>query len=322
VFNLFSYCFLLLITGIVGMARYQKQDATIINNKPAGIWATEWSSGGNYIALGGDDSTVWIYQSGEYRLIQNFRLGSMVRGISWHPGKNLLAVATINGVQLLEPETGKITGISHLKTGGRGIGWNHSGELLALADNNGEIQLMDRDGNLLRTILKHNSNSFLTLDWHPKKNILVTGSDEIMMFDTAGKQLALIFHRDEPTAVLSVKWHPSGKFFASGDYGHEKEGVPTLLQFWKPDGSPIKTISGHHAEIRNLRWSSDGKMLATASDSLRVLSKEGLLLHAGYSDSNIWSLAWSRDCKNILTGCFENGAIQVWDAQAILLKKL
>lgn len=321
-FYRFTYFFLLLITGIVGLARYQKQDAAITNKKPAGIWATEWSSDGNYIALGGDDSTVWIYQSGEYNLYKNFRLGSMVRGISWHPSKNLLAVATINGVQLIEPATGKITLLPHLKTGGRGIGWNHSGGLLALADNNGEIQLMDDKGSLLRTIPKHNSNSFLTLDWHPQKDILVTGSDEIMMFDTAGKQLALIFHRDEPTGVLSVKWHPSGKFFASGDYGHEKKGVPTLLQFWNADGSPIKTINGHHAEIRNLRWSSDGKMLATASDSLRVWAKDGLLLHAGYSDENIRSLAWSRDCKNILTGCFENGAVQVWDAQAILLKNL
>ena len=139
---------------------------------------------------------------------------------------------------------------------------------------------------------------------------------------TTGKQLALIFHRNESTAVLSVKWHPSGEFFASGDYGHEKEGIPTLLQFWKKDGSPLKTISGHHAGIRNLRWSSDGKKLATASDSLRIWSEDGMLLNAGHSDANIWGLAWSRDCKNILTGCFKTGTIQVWDANAILVKNL
>ncbi len=321
-YNRFTFFCLFLITGIISLAGFQQRDNHFINNTPAGIWATELSADGNYIAIGGDDSTVWIYQWGEYKLLQNFRLGSMVRGLSWHPAKNLLAIATLDGVAILEPGTGKITDISHLKTGGWGIGWNHNGELLALADHHGEIQLMDDKGRLIKTIQKHNNNSFLTLDWHPQKNILVTGSDEIMMFDTTGKQLALIFHRDEPTGILSVKWHPSGEFFASGDYGHEKEGKPTLLQFWNADGSPKKTISGHHAEIRNLRWSSDGKMLATASDSLRVWSKDGVLLHAGYSDSNIWSLAWSRDCKNILTGCFKDGSIQLWDAQAILLRKL
>ena len=316
----FSNCLLLFIS--IGFGGIQKWETGYTSKKPAGIWATEWSADNRYIALGGDDSTVWIYQPGEYNLYKNFRLGSMVRGLSWHPKKSLLAVATMDGVQFIEPLTGRIKNLSHLKTGGRGIGWNHSGELLALADHHGEIQLMDMEGNLLRTILKHNKNSFLTLDWHPKKDILVTGSDEIMMFDTTGKQLALIFHRNESTAVLSVKWHPSGEFFASGDYGHEKEGVPTLLQFWKKDGSPLKTINGHHAGIRNLRWSSDGKKLATASDSLRIWSEDGMLLNAGHSDANIWGLAWSRYCKNILTGCFKTGAIQVWDANAILVKNL
>jgi len=61
------------------------------------------------------------------------------------------------------------------------------------------------------------------LDWHPNKNILITGSDEIMIFDKKGMQLALIYPRDEPAEVLSIKWHPLGKFFASGDNAHTDE---------------------------------------------------------------------------------------------------
>lgn len=306
----------------MGLVGFQANNSAISKLKPSGIWATEWSSDGKFIALGGDDSTVWIFDAGKYNLFKKFRLGSMVRGISWHPQTNELAIATMDGVAFIEPVAGKIKSLSHLKTGGRGIGWNHNGKLLALADNNGEIQLMDRRGHLIHTIYKHNNNSYLSLDWHPKKDILVTGSDEIIIFDTTGKQLAMIFHREQPTAVLSVKWHPSGDFFASGDYGHEKEGISTLLQFWEADGSLLKMIKGHHAEIRNLRWSRDGKMLATASDSLRIWSKDGVLLNAGQSDAIIWGVAWSKDCKNILTGCFENGAVQVWDAQAVMLKQL
>ena len=74
--------------------------------------------------------------------------------------------------------------------------------------------------------------------------------------------------REQYTGILTVKWHPSGKFFASGDYGHEKEGKPTLLQYWKEDGTKHKEMNGHHEEIRNLRWSADGKYVATAADAI------------------------------------------------------
>src|SRR5690606_23955210 len=112
------------------------------------------------------------------------------------------------------------------------------------------------------------------------------------------------------------------KYFASSDYGHADEGKPALLQFWKANGTSMKTINVHHAEIRNLRWSSDGKMIATASDSLRIWSQEGKLLHAGFSKNNIWSLAWSKDCKTIITGCFDNGLVQLWDDNARNLKDI
>lgn len=318
----FTYCFTFLIFNSIYLYGFQKEGVFHNNSKPKGIWAIEWSADGSLIALGGDDSTVWIYNSSDYKLLKGFRLSSMVRGLSWHPKKNLLAIATLNSVDILDPISGKAKAFTHLRTGGRAIGWNHNGKYLALADNNGEIQLMNADGTIVRTIAKHNKNSFLTLDWHPNKDIMITGSDEIIMFDINGKQLALIYHRDEPTGVLSVKWHPSGKYFASGDYGHKDEGKPTLLQFWKEDGTAMKTINGHQAEIRNLRWSRDGKKIATASDSLRVWSQDGQLLHSGSSKTNIWSLAWSKDCKTIITGCFENGFVQLWDENARLLKDI
>src|SRR5688572_7202693 len=110
---------------------------------------------------------------------------------------------------------------------------------------------------------------------------MVTSSDEIILFDTAGNQLKLINHRKEQTGILTVRWHPSGEFFASGDYGHENEGKPTLLQFWKADGTLIKTIKGHHSELRNIRWNNEGTLLATASDVLRIYNNHGALVSTG-----------------------------------------
>jgi len=292
------------------------------SRKPRGIWVTEWSADGEYFALGGDDSTLWVYKAMDYSLLKTYKLSSLIRGLRWHPKENLLAIATGSGIQLLDFNKDQLSTFSSVSIGGRGIAWNASGELLALADGAGVVQILNRKGELLRSISKHNSNSYLAVDWHPTKNIILTSSDEIILFDTTGKQLQFIKHRKESTGILSVRWHPSGDFFASGDYGHHGEGIPTLLQFWKEDGTLIKTIEGHMEEIRNLRWSRNGNMLATAADGLRIFNKDGQLLHHGKTVENLWGVAWSKDDQIIVTGSFANGSVKIWNNRADLIKEI
>jgi WD40 repeat protein len=292
------------------------------SKKPSGIWTTEWSNDGKYIAVAGDDSTIWIYDGKNYNLYKSFRSNSMVKGVRWHPKEHLLAIANMKGVQLLDLETETITTVEGIKNGGRGIAWNYTGELIGLADGRGMVQIMDKKGKVLRSIPKHDKKSYLAIDWHPSKNIIVTAGDEIILFDTSGRQLNMFRVRKEYTGILTVKWHPSGEFFASGDYGHEKEGKPTLLQFWKEDGTKLKEMSGHHQEIRNLRWSADGKYVATAADSLRIWDKEGKLLYTGATEENLWGIAWSKDGKFIVTGAFADGKVKLWNNRAQFIKEL
>jgi WD40 repeat protein len=290
---------------------------------PQNIWTAEMSADGSYLAVGGDDSTVWIYSTENYSLYRSYKLNSMVRCVSWHPRDSLLAIATLDHVLLLSLPTQSITLIPGLPTGGRGISWNSSGELLALADGDGVIRIMNRHGQLLRSITKYNNNSYFSIDWHPTKDILLTGSDEIMLFDTSGKQLNMIRHRNMATGVLTVKWHPSGDFFAAGDYGHDKEGIPTLLQFWKPDGALIKEIRGiSKAEFRNIKWNHAGTQLVTASDALRVWDQDGRLLHTGSYSGGIWGLTWNKDDSRIITGNFDNGHVRLWSKSAALIRRI
>ena len=322
--SLHKYALLLAFSSSVACSQSKKAIEANSNNSPGptGIWATEWSNDGKYFALGGDDSTVWIYNAADYTLYRSFKLNNALRGLKWHPKENLLAISELGDVQLLDMKTERLTTIPNLTAGGRGIGWNHTGDLLALADGRGVLQIMDKEGKIIRSIAKYNNHSYLSLDWHPTKNIVVTASDEIILFDTAGKQLQFIKHRKENTGILTVKWHPSGEFFASGDYGHENEGMPTLLQFWKEDGTLLKSISGHHAEIRNLRWNKGGSLLATASDALRIWNKNGDLMYSGESAEILWGIAWSPDEKHIVTGSFENGKVKLWTNTAKLVKEL
>ncbi|NJM90681.1 MAG: hypothetical protein HC847_29760 [Hydrococcus sp. RU_2_2] len=157
------------------------------------------------------------------------------------------------------------------------------------------------------------------MDWHPNKNIIVVSGDDIRIVDTTGTTLKVIRHREENNGVLSVRWHPSGNFFVTGDYGHHHEGVETLLQFWREDGSLIKTILGSKSGIRNLEWDTGGKYLATASDRLRIWDIDGRLLHEAKEGESFWGIAWNDKGDSILTATF-SGSIMLWTKEGKLLK--
>ena len=306
-----------LLASLLSVAEAQRP----LPRKGTGVWTLDWSYDDAYVATGGDDSTLYIYRTSDYSLHQSVKLNGMIKSARWHPRENVLAIATHMGVSLLHLPSGQLSPINALTVGGRGIGWNHTGELLALADGRGVVQIVNRQGTLLRSIPKHNNHSYLALDWHPTKNILVASSDEIHVFDTSGKQLSFIRHRKEPAGILSLRWHPSGAFFASGDYGHEDEGIPTLLQFWKEDGTLLKTMLGSKAEFRNIHWSRDGQFLATASDALRIWNREGELLSTGTTGYNLWSIGWNSTGSQVLTASFD-GHFDLWTPKATHIRKI
>ena len=81
-------------------------------------------------------------------------------------------------------------------------------------------------------------------------------------------------------------------------------------------------MNGHHEEIRNLRWSADGKYVATAADALRIWDTEGKLLYTGATEKELWGIAWSADGKFIVTGTYANGKVKLWNNRAKLLKEI
>jgi WD40 repeat protein len=318
-----SYLFIFLLLLITN--RFFAQNS---KSYDSGLWTVDISHDDKYIALGGDDSLLRIFTT-DLTLYKSIKTGKrgMVRAVSWHPQKNLLAIASGNGIWIVDPETNKETIVEGDHKGSRTIAWNYNGEMIAAAAGSGKIWIWDKEGRLLRTIQKTDQNGvadkkdFLGIDWHPVKNIFTTVGDEIRIFDTSGKQLNVFTHRQQQAGLLTVKWHPSGDFFVTGDYGHPDEGIPTLLQFWNANGKLIKQWNGSKKEFRNIRWNKEGTYLATASDALRIWTKDGELLYTGIHDGEVlWGTDWTSDSKKIITVNFDKGNIQLWNDKAKLLK--
>lgn len=294
-----------------------------------GLWTVDISHDDKFVALGGDDSLLRIFTI-DLTLYKTIETGGMIRAVHWHPKENLLAVSSRNNIWILRPESGEEIKLEGGHNGSRAVAWNYNGELLAAAAGSGKIWIWNKQGKLLRTIQKTDSigvpdpKDFLGMDWHPSKNIFTTVGDEIRIFDTSGKQLNVFKHRQQRAGLLTVKWHPSGNYFVTGDYGHPKEGIPVLLQFWQADGKLIKEWDGSETEYRNIRWNKQGTYLATGSDALRIWTKDGRLLYTAKQEDNggLWGVDWVSDSKKIVTVSFGNGNIRLWDDKASLLKTL
>ena len=110
-------------------------------------------------------------------------------------------------------------------------------------------------------------------------------------------------------------------FFVAGDYGQKENGIESLLHFWNIDGTLLKSIHGSKAEYRNIRWNKNGDYLATASDALRIWSKDGQLIYVSKSEDLLWGIDWDSQYKNIITYS-EKGKIILWTYNANFVKDI
>jgi WD40 repeat protein len=282
------------------------------------LWTADFSSDGKMIAIGGNVDKLMIYKTKNLDLIKSFPIANTITCASWHPNLNLLAVGTQGSSDspfIIHLDTGnkkELSGVS--PDGARGVDWNNTGEYLAIADNDGQISIYDIEGRLIKKINHENTKGITALDWHPKKNIFVTVGDKIRIFDIDGTSLKTISHRKEGTLLLSVAWHPSGTFFATGDYGEVENGYPSFLQFWSENGDLLMTNAMSKGEYRNIRWNTKGTKLATASDALRIWDIKGNLLAEGVSEDYLWGLSWHKNGRSIVTSSKKQEVV-LWDSK-------
>lgn len=279
------------------------------------LWAADWSPDGQYIAVGGNHNSLLIFSGKDFKLLRKFPLENTITKLKWRPNGQLLAVATQISASrpfILDLLTGRrieLEGVS--PDGARGLGWSSDGELLAVGDNDGQLSIFTKTGAFVRKI-DAAQKTITGLSWHPSGNTIATVGKQIAIYDFDKDALRTITHRPEEVLMLCVTWHPSGRFFVTGDYGNYEKHYPPLLQFWNARGEKIREIERSKAEFRNLDWSADGETLATASDALRIWSKDGELLGEGKSEGLLWGVAWSPDDSKLVTSS-EDGEILIWN---------
>lgn len=290
------------------------------------LWSVDWHPNKDQVIAGGMQDTLRLFSSTNYKPIKNFPFLGTITKSKWHPSKNIVATAVQDrksklSILNLDHEEW-ITLDSITNDGARAIGWNASGNLLAVGDYEGFLTIFDEKGNFQKRV-DTQQKGLIGLDWHPEENLIVAVGEKITLYNFDSDSIQHINDRQEEIEVLMlcVAWHPNGKFFVTGDYGDFINHYPPLLQYWTKEGQKIKSIEKSKAEYRNLKWSSDGELLATASEKIRLWNKNGDLIHEKTSDNLLWGIDWNEEANKLVTSD-EKGNTIFWDKDLKKLKEL
>ena len=318
---------ILFISTLWGCKQTQKEEIKQPEkNSPYFYWSVGWHPTKKQFVVGGMQDTLRLYSSTNYQILKNKPYLGTITKTKWHPTKNKLAIAVQDGKSqstILDFDTNESVNLDSISTSGaRAIGWNHTGDLLAVGDYKGYLSLFDENGNFLKKV-NTNQKAIIGLDWHPHENLIVAVGEEITLYNYKTNTLRNIKDRTEKIEVLMLcaAWHPGGKFFVTGDYGDFINHYPPLLQYWTYDGQKIKSIKESKAEFRNLKWSGDGKLLATASEKIRLWDKNGNLITQKTTKNLLWGIDWNKNSSK-LVATDEKGKIIFWDRNLNRLKEL
>ncbi len=320
------FLILILLSTIYGCKQTPKKEVQHFKETERWFfWSVDWHPTKNRLVAGGSNDTfLKLFSSTNLQPIKNYPYKGTITNTKWHPTKNKLAITVQDGKSksaLLNVDTNeKIALDSITNDGARALGWNHSGELLAVGDNEGYLILFDEKGNLLKRI-NTKQKSIIGLDWHPDENLIVAVGEKITLYYYESDSIQHIEDRNEEILMLCVAWHPEGKLFVTGDYGDFIAHHPPLLQYWTYEGERIKSIKESKAEYRNIQWTADGALLATASEKIRLWNKEGDLIVEETTKNLLWGLDWNKDASK-LVATDDKGKIIIWDSNLVRLNEL
>ena len=306
------YFLLLLLLGLACSTTKSKFDFDKV------LWTADWSPNGKLIAVGGNIGELKLLIPKDLKTYKSFKKLNTITKVKWHPDGQFIAISR-QGNDEKDPEDNKAE-IINIEDGSsitldvihsRGLGWANNGRMLAIGDGEGMLRIYSKTGNLIKEI-QTEQKAITGLSWHPSSGRIVTIGSHIEIIEVGSEKSTKIIPREIEILMLSVKWHPSGEFFVTGDYGDTILDYPPLLMFWDAKGNKIKEVKGSKAEYRNLKWTKNGDRLVTASDKVRMWNKEGILMKERNFGSLLWGIDWNRKNDKIVVTS-EDGKVFLLD---------
>ncbi|MGI0486135.1 caspase family protein [Pantanalinema rosaneae CENA516] len=212
----------------------------------------------------------------------------------------------------------------------RRIAFSHNSKLLASTSTYGEVQLWDLTNNSKRILGNHKGRVYVVA-FNEKDTVLASvGKDSVIRLwqvSTKQKQSLPSLNANNFTTnpsktaiVISLDLHPTQELIAyagDGDYS-------VRLWRWNTDNRPTM-IGSHNAAINDAKFSSDGSLLATASNdgTIKIWSlKQGnsrvpLVAEIRAHNLAIYTVAFS-STGDFLASSGADKVVKVWNLSKII----
>jgi WD40 repeat protein len=257
-----------------------------------------WSPDGKAVVLGRNGGFFGLFDADSGRQIRALDAGGDVFALAWSPDGKQVATATLQGVRLYEPATGKQT---HALEEGNRQRWLTS---LALSPDRQRLAVGFSTGALLAIVETATGRRAPTpaqvggiAAWGPDGKLLAaTAIDStVRLWDAATAQPVrtlegqVFFNFPFPIA-----WSADGKMVAAG--GGQR------LWVWSAESGKLLWQNDRHQHVFGIAWSPDGSRLATTDDGDKGEVRVWEAQSGKQLQTQPWrsaALAWSPDGKTL-----------------------
>ena len=299
-------------------------------DKAARVLAVAYSPDGRYLASGGCDCKVHIWNANNTNEINTFAGHTeWVDTVAWSPdGRYMASAGADTTVRVWEALSGKIISIYRGHTNiVTSVAWSPDGKFIASASYDKTVQVWY--ANTCDKVFTYRGHTEMVnaVAWSPqevtspekRRYLLASASDDktVHIWDI-GKKRTIFKYRGHNGWVKTLAWSPNGTRIVSGSWDD-------TVQVWDPNTGNYAFIHRDHKSwVNGVAWSPISPRVASASNDQTVQlwhTSHGRELFPGnkvvftYNGHTEWvrSVSWSPDGSRIASGGHD-GTVRVWQA--------
>ena len=295
----------------------------------AAVTAVTFNPASRSVITGSDDKTIrfWNRQGSMLRSLTGHQAGISSLAISPN-GQTLASASRDKTVKLWGREGRLLYNFTRHQAPVKTVKFSPNGLEVASGSEDGAIQLWSRSGRLIRTLLGHVS-AVNALAFSPNSPLLASVSADGAVKLWRNNAVQVTQPLDE-----SQQWRNEGDLLTSfGDYNAEITAVtfspirPQIatawdktVKLWSADGTALATLRGHQGKVRDVAFSPDGQIIASASDdnTVKLWDQAGQELTTLDSHSSaVRSVAFSFDGQTLASASDDRTSL-LWDLELVL----